>query len=294
MTSNHAIDSGVPTTVHPAVSRSWFTQSGARSKAAALRADLERVVKPGNAVFLTLTYARGDESPADLWDRASRDRHVRRFIDHLERELGRSLRGQWVRKAEFQRGGFVHWHLIIRGLRFLPHAVVASAWRHGYVWVSACTRRRLSYFAKYFAKDGKIPAFLWAARSRSVKIVAASPGFWLSARGTYAPTERKPRSPVFRPICSVMERQGVVVRIGKVARGFSVPIAVLASATFSATRSVLSRIMRTDSWPEVERLVGAASARQRAPRLHLTNHPNPPTLVDRWLPYMVEIGAVAA
>jgi hypothetical protein len=99
---------------------------------------------------------------------------------------------------------------------------------------------------------------------------------------------------VFRPICSVMERQGVVVRIGKVARGFSVPIAVLASATFSATRSVLSRIMRTDSWPEVERLVGAASARQRAPRLHLTNHPNPPTLVDRWLPYMVEIGAVAA
>jgi hypothetical protein len=91
-----------------------------------------------------------------------------------------------------------------------------------------------------------------------------------------------------------MERRGLVVRIGHQCRGYSVAIAEIVSSILPATRSVLSRVMEAASFAEVDRLLGAASARSRAPRLHLTNHPIPPNLRERWLPYMVEIGAVAA
>lgn len=273
--------------VRVAGSRSWFAPLGAVAKSARLRADLERVVVPGDAVFITLTYRRGSESPADLWERASEERHVRRFVDALEKVVGRSLRGEWVRKAEFQSGGFVHWHLIVRGVRHVPHEALAGAWRHGFVWVSRCTRKRLGYFAKYFSKAETIPGFLLASRMRSVKVVAASPGFWRVKRGgSNGPAAA--RKPIFRPVSYVRGVGALVVTLDGMSRRYAVPVR-------SVPRPLLWSILRSTSFADIERRLCIARQRACAPRaLHLTTDPIPPSdLREWWSDYFESVGEVA-
>src|SRR5690606_20307089 len=101
------------------------------------------------------TYERREgETPEELFRRSSEERHVRKFIERLSRVMGQSLTGRWICKLEFQRGGWVHWHLIIVGCSSIPHRRLAKAWSHGHVWVQRCTKARVKYFAKYIAKGG--------------------------------------------------------------------------------------------------------------------------------------------
>lgn len=155
---------------------------------------LTRELKGEKAVMLTLTYDRTRyEGPRELYRQQREKRHVGRFINRLEKYLGRKLKGEWIRKLEFQKGGWTHWHIIIRGMNYIEHAELLKIWGHGHAFVTRASKTRLRYFAKYVAKPGDWPSFLLGERSRSVKLVATSPFFW---RNTSAPTTDavKPRA----------------------------------------------------------------------------------------------------
>lgn len=167
-------------------------------------------------LFLTLTYDRSKYRDAlDLYRTQSERKHVAKFMSRLSRTLGRSLKGKWVRKMEFQEGGWVHWHLIIVGLEFVPNAVISQCWGHGFTKTKGLNKGRVFYLTKYVAKGGvPLPSFIWGERPRSVKIIAASPGFWGDAArpstycAIYAKYGPKPPSrwPAYVPIGKCMER----------------------------------------------------------------------------------------
>lgn len=131
-------------------------------------------------VFLTLTYRRDEYSgPIELYRRAAAEQHVALFMRRLSRRLGRSLKGKWICKLEFQEGGWVHFHLLILGVERIEHATLKEAWGHGFVWIKRLNKTNCMYLTKYVAKGDAIPAFLYDEPPRSVKIIRVSPGFWL-------------------------------------------------------------------------------------------------------------------
>ncbi len=147
--------------------------------AATLRARLLRRLKGCRGVFITLTYRREEwVSPLELYRDASESQHVAMFIRRLQRALGTKLTGRWFCKLEFQSGGWVHWHLIIDGVKFIPHDELERLWGFGFVWIKPASPRNIAYCAKYLAKDGALPAFVLADRARALKVVRVSPGFW--------------------------------------------------------------------------------------------------------------------
>ncbi len=138
-------------------------------------------------LMLTLTYDRtpyggqdDPDGPEMLWDAASRDRHVRRFIERLGKSLGCRLTGKWICKTEFHsEGGWLHFHLIVTGFDFMPFDKVHEAWGHGAVRISKGRGRHAFYVAKYASKHGGgYPDWLYDRQPRSVKIWRTSPGFW--------------------------------------------------------------------------------------------------------------------
>lgn len=186
-----------------AFSRSWFSARGARAQAASLCERLQGRLKGERGVFITLTYRREEwAGTRELYRASSEDRHVRRFIAGLSAYLGESLNGRWIRKLEFQEGGWVHWHLIILGVSRIEHADLSELWGYGFVWVSRMSERRIRYFGKYLAKDGGgVPAWVYAEPVRSVKVVASSPGFWRNERvRVHEPSDRIRLRGVYRSI----------------------------------------------------------------------------------------------
>lgn len=138
--------------------------------------------QPG--LFLSMTYDHGPydpnsaEGPENLWDTAQKEKHVHVFMEMLESHLGRSLKGCWTRKAEFQTGGWLHYHVILLGVPFIPHHVLKDCWEHGHIFVTKIRPKHAHYMAKYQGKAGAYPDFLLDKPSRSVKIWGTSPGFW--------------------------------------------------------------------------------------------------------------------
>lgn len=194
--------------LRPRPSISWLDPQGRWALASVFSERLRRRVQGEKGVFLTLTYdPRRNPEGRDLY-RAQRDeQHVPLFLRRLSRRLGRSLKGQWVRKLEFQENGNVHFHLIILGSRWMDHKIIEEAWGHGFVFVKSLTRKHVDYLAKYVAKGGDVPAWLYGEPIRSVKIVSASPGFW----GDTEPQEREHKPPGFglsayRPIGESIRR----------------------------------------------------------------------------------------
>ncbi len=158
--------------------RSWLTKYG-YILAAKLANRLVERCKGEKGVKLELTYERSQfEGPQDLYHTAKQKRHVGRFMHKLGRWMGESLSGRWLCKMEFQKGGYLHWHIILLGVTYIPHDVLTRLWSHGHAWVSRITKRRLQYVCKYVAKADGVPAFLYLEPMRSVKIIRASPGFW--------------------------------------------------------------------------------------------------------------------
>jgi hypothetical protein len=184
----------------------------------------ERCKSERDGRFLTLTYRRDEyDGPQDLYRRSGEDRHVRRFIEDLAAYLGESLTGRWLCKLEFQKGGWVHWHLVVLGVGRIDHAVLTDMWGHGFVWVKRMTRSNVTYLTKYVAKDGELPAFLLLEPIRSVKVVRVSPGFWGDvpddvavddAHGGDAAPRRRGRMPWYRSIGEAIEEapEATVVR----------------------------------------------------------------------------------
>jgi len=161
--------------------RSWLNRETSPAISAALAQRLvDRCRGESDVLMLTLSYERSawQWDPERLFHAASDEQHVPLFFRRLQKYLGGSLKGRWLCKQEFQRGGWVHWHIILVGVPFIPHDDLTRLWGYGHVWINKAKRSRLRYVCKYASKDADIPAWLYAQRLRAVKIIRVSPGFW--------------------------------------------------------------------------------------------------------------------
>lgn len=174
-------------------SRSWLDQTQAPFLAQILKRRLSARMAGESALFVTLTYDRARYTgPRDLYRAQAEGQHVPRFLRRLNRALWRLanpnapanakpatlLKGKWVRKMEFQQGGWCHFHLILIWPRGIDRALIDRCWGHGFTDVRRFEAHHVGYMSKYFGKSDPCPAFLLHEKPRSVKIIAASPGFW--------------------------------------------------------------------------------------------------------------------
>lgn len=165
--------------IRPTGTESWLNARFARRLSAKLGRRLWERCQGRRGLFVTLTYRRDEyASPLDLYRKQSEHRHVREFLRRVARHLGRDLSGKWFCKLEFQRGGWVHWHLIILDVEKIPHAAAMELWGHGHVWLRRLNKKNVKYCTKYTCKADQLPAWLMAERPRSIKIVRVSPRFW--------------------------------------------------------------------------------------------------------------------
>jgi hypothetical protein len=152
-------------------------------------------------LFMTLTYdlrRYGDlhdpSLPERLWEIARTNKDVSKFMGRLGEKLGKELTGLWRVKVEFTQRGMLHFHLLLRGFEYISWMDVEDAWGHGFVKVQKAKRKHASYMAKYQAKAGGYPQFLYDKSRRAVKVWGTSPGFWVGLRayeaqeGTDGPT----------------------------------------------------------------------------------------------------------
>ena len=216
-------------------------------------------------LFVTLTYDRSKfDTPRELYDRQKEERHVRRFIERLETRTGLDLTGKWCRKMEFQKGDWVHFHLVI-DVPWIPKKLIDECWSWGFTWVNATRPNRLKYFCKYTAKTGEFPTFLLAERARSVRIVSASPGFWLDSE-TARHEVSKGVLPYYSTVGSILlnRTDSIVVRCPD--RWMRIDVSIFEALSFS-------RATGTDGkWY----LVNEVPAGLPAGTLHLTQSPDPP------------------
>jgi hypothetical protein len=100
-------------------------------------------------------------------------------MDRLGRAVNVNFAGKWFAKMEFQKGGWVHWHLIILGVRRVEHALLERTWSHGWVWIDRMDEKSLRYLCKYISKDSDgLPPWVFLEPVRTVKMTRASSGFW--------------------------------------------------------------------------------------------------------------------
>ena len=159
--------------------KSWFDPLSVPFLSFNLAEKIKNRMGCRRGLFITLTYRRDDyESPRELYYQMKEQQHVPLFIRRLSRHLGISLTGKWMRKLEFQEGGWVHFHLIIDYPGFIPQSDLQALWGHGFVWVNRWKDSIANYVTKYVAKDGKVPAWILAEKPKTVKIISVSPGFW--------------------------------------------------------------------------------------------------------------------
>lgn len=222
--------------------RSWLSADFAKVAGAKLAADLIERCKGEDGVFLSLTYRRDDwEGPLDLYRAASEERHVRLFIRSLGNILGESLSGRWLCKMEFQQGGWLHFHIVLLGVKYVPHDRLTEAWGMGHVWVNRISNNKLRYLGKYVAKGGQMPPFLYAEKLRSVKVIRVSPGFWrrpLKLRPQ--PVEPAQKVDAYKTVGDSLEqaKEKVVLRDGNVFKSIRcvVGLSILVLAGFRAVR----------------------------------------------------------
>lgn len=168
---------------------SWLDPRSAKRLSCALADRLWKRCQGHRGLFVTLTYDRSRyDSALQLYRQQSEAQHVALFIRKISRLLDFDLRGKWFCKLEFQKGGWVHWHLIILDIAKIPHQACTELWGRGHVWLRRLSRRSVRYCTKYVCKGAEVPAWLYLERPRSVKIIRVSSGFWgdralLSRRG---------------------------------------------------------------------------------------------------------------
>lgn len=200
--------------------KSWLDPHSNRALASNLSHRLWERCQGRRGVFLTLTYRRDEYRDAlDLYRVQSEQQHVPLFLRKVSRFVGQSFRGNWFCKMEFQKGGWVHWHIIILGIERIPHAELTRLWGRGHVWIHRLNERRVRYCCKYVSKGAPVPAWLYGERPKSVKVVRVSPGFWGESEARPKPEpdpsdEPRKRFPFYRTIGQRIEesRRTVVIR----------------------------------------------------------------------------------
>jgi hypothetical protein len=265
--------------------RSWLSATTGPAIAAAFGERLSKRLEGKSGVFVTLTYDRENWSDAyEVYRAAGEERHVRLFIRRLGEYLGESLRGRWACKMEFQEEGWVHWHLVLVGVKRIPHDDLTELWGRGHVWINRLQRKRVAYFAKYVAKAGQgVPGFLLAERRGSVKVVRVSPGFWdepSEKKGRAREDHARVRYPWYVAVGEVLEDPGsVLVRFatGRFAQlkadffQFLITVRAWGGRLSGGSRRSWLRVDGL-SW---DRLQDAAMAASAASGLHLTNASDP-------------------
>lgn len=200
--------------------KSWLDPMSQRALTANLSRRLWERCKGRRGLFVTLTYRRDEfQSALDLYRTQSEQQHVPLFLRKVERYMRRmgtmpagGLKGRWFCKLEFQRGGWVHWHLIILDVEKIPHADVTSMWGRGHVWLKRLSMRQVRYCCKYVAKGGDVPVWLYGEPPKSIKVVRVSPGFWGEGGLSCSdPAPRPPTFPAWVPIGEKIERARTVL-----------------------------------------------------------------------------------
>ena len=165
---------------------SWLDPLSVKGLSARLSNRLTERCRGHRGLFVTLTYDRtgdtydggGFDSSLACYRAAQDEQHVPLFLRKVSRYLGESLTGRWICKLEFQKGGWPHFHLIILDVPKIPHEELKRMWNKGHVDVRRMSPKNIRYCTKYTAKGGDLPAWLLAERSRAVKIIRVSSGFW--------------------------------------------------------------------------------------------------------------------
>jgi len=158
---------------------SWLDPRSSRVLAAQLSNRLWERCRGHRGLVLTLTYRRDDYRDAqDLYRKQGEQQHVALFMRKIGRHLGESMTGRWFCKLEFQRAGWVHFHIILLDAPRVPAKDLARMWGHGFIKVRRLTPRAIRYCTKYLTKDDGVPAWLYGERPRSIKIIRVSRGFW--------------------------------------------------------------------------------------------------------------------
>ena len=159
--------------------KSWFDNKSVPFLSWQLCENLKQRMNGRKGLFVTLTYRRDEyESPSDLFDQMKQRQDVPLFIRRLNKYLGISLKGKWMRKMEFQRGGWIHFHLVIDYPHTIPHTDLLRLWGYGHVWVERWSENHTQYLAKYISKGETVPGWILMEKPKTIKIVAVSPGFW--------------------------------------------------------------------------------------------------------------------
>ena len=218
----------MPIRIRRNICLSWLDPEGGKRLARSLQKRLQTKLdldprKTKRSRFVTLTYDRspyGEQGQYTLWQMAHRgDGHIRQFIRRLERRLGRKLTGQWIAKKEFQDGGWLHWHLIFYDTGNISIEELTDVWGHGHCHIERINKDAASYIAKYQAKPGDVPGWLYDLPGRSLKLVQSSPGFWShekkddhipTPRVNYNPREYRPKEPIWQRM--EIARQTISVR----------------------------------------------------------------------------------
>lgn len=265
--------------------RSWLDESFSRVLARQLTERLLDRCRGERGLLVTLTYRRDEyESARDLWRAQSDDQHVPLFMRRLGRAIGEDLRGRWIAKAEFQEGGWVHFHVVLLGVERIEHEVIERTWGHGFVWVNRLTQSRLRYACKYVAKAGGIPAFLYA--SRRVTLIRTSTGFWLDGDESEEP-ERAPR-PEVPPSVGYIP---IGERIARAARQTVVRDEwgrwrTIHRPVWDIVRELVQGrcgLTRRGAWLSSVREPAERRSRPRAPAVHLTRVQEPDACSWSWL-----------
>lgn len=182
--------------------------------------------------FLTLTYDPKEWGSAqECFDRARADKHVSRFMRKLGGLLAVDLKGKWLCKMEFQKSGFVHWHILLLDVGFIdPEKFnqIYALWGKGSIDVKPLTPANIRYLTKYVAKGGMVPGWVYAYPSRSIKVVRPSLGFWEDERAAKArqrtakrkaeeeggkPAEREDE--FYEPIGMKLKREKSLFKVGR-------------------------------------------------------------------------------
>lgn len=141
------------------MSKSWYSEQGARNNAFAIVKRLKRTfefpvdVKRFRPKFITLTFANIDES----W---KAEKAIQKFLNDLRMWAKRKgvelLAYFWT--GEVQERGALHYHILILGCPFLLKEQLSSWWSFGFVDVRAVDDmgRAFKYLAKYLWKWGKL------------------------------------------------------------------------------------------------------------------------------------------
>lgn len=218
----------------PTRSDSWLDPESAPYLAARLSARLIERCRGRRGLFVTLTYDPSNYTDdRDCYRAAQEQQHLNRFIQRLSKYLGQSLRGKWIAKREFQRNGFLHYHLIVLDVHRIPHDQLTRLWGHGFTFINRLSPKRITYLCKYVSKSGDFPSWLLLEKPKSVKIISTSPGFWGNSTETPEPD---PAAFRFRKLaCHIMighkletRREAVCVRDDNgTVRTYGAPILLL-------------------------------------------------------------------